>query len=47
MPTPAKKHDQRPSGEEKVSPDPKIPRHQEDDHASNTENMAAAFYASA
>ena len=47
MPTPARKRDQRPSGEEKVSPDPKIPRHQEDDHASNTENMAAAFHASA
>ena len=47
MPTPATKRHQRPSGEEKVSPDPKIPRHQEDDHASNTENMAAAFHASA
>ena len=47
MPTPARKRDQRPSGEEKVSPDPKIPRQEEDHHASNTENMAAAFHASA
>jgi len=42
MPTPAKKRDQRPSDGEKVSPDSKIPRHKEDDHASNAENMAAA-----
>ena len=39
MPTPARKRDQRPSGDEKVSPDPKMLRHQGDDHASNTENM--------
>ena len=45
MPTPARKRDQRPSREEKVSPDPKIPQHQEDDHASDTENMAVAFHA--
>ena len=46
MPTPAKKRDQRPSDGEKVSPDPKVPRHKEEDHASDPENMAAASQAS-
>ena len=46
MPTPARKRDQRPSEEEKVSPDPKIPRHKEDDHVSNPENMAAVLHVS-
>ena len=46
MPTPARKRDQRPSEEEKVSPDAKIPRHKEDDHVSNPENMAAAPHVS-
>ena len=43
--TPGSKLDQRPS-EEKVSPDPKIPRHKENDHTSNAENLAAAPHAS-
>ena len=46
MLTPAKKRDHRPSEGEKVFPDPKIPRHEEEDHASNPENMAAALQAS-
>ena len=46
MPTPAKKRDQRPSDGEKVSPDSKIPRHKEGEHASNPDNMAAAPQAS-
>ena len=46
MLTPAKKRDHRPSDGEKVSPDTKIPRHKEEDHASNPENMAAALQAS-
>ena len=46
MLTPAKKRNQRPSDGEKVSPDPEIPRHKEEDHASNPENMAAALQAS-
>ena len=44
--TPAKKRDHRPSDGEKVSPDPKIPWHKEEDHASNPENMAAALQTS-
>ena len=46
MPTPARKRYQRPSEEEKVSPDPKIPRHKEEDHVSKPENMAAAPHVS-
>ena len=46
MLTPAKKRDHRPSDGEKVSLDPKIPRHKEEDHASNPENLAAALQTS-
>ena len=43
---PVKKRDQRPSDGEKVSSDPKVPRHKEEEHASDPENMAAASQAS-
>ena len=46
MLTPAKKRDHRPSDGEKVSLDPKIPRHKEEDHASNPENLAAPLQTS-
>jgi len=45
MLTPTKKRDQRPSDGEKVSPDSKIPRHKEEDHASNEDNIAAVSQA--
>lgn len=47
MTTPSKKWEQRCSSDgERVSRDPKIAQHKEDDHTSNLENMAAPAAAS-